>query len=167
MRREGWINVRGHDIQYGAASASKQRYIIGPATMTKSTTLPDAAAETRNNWLYMGAGGIFLVALQFGNPQLVLPWMSSERGVSPVLIALFVPAVQVGQVFSLLMLIRNSIAVCTNSAARSMTSSKERILLRRPDLLLTDPLTDRCHRGRELFTVSRDSGLQGLQRFID
>ena len=72
--------------------------------MTKSTTLADAAAETRNNWLYMGAGGIFLVALQFGNPQLVLPWMSSERGVSPVLIALFVPAVQVGQVFSLLML---------------------------------------------------------------
>lgn len=72
--------------------------------MTISTTTHDAAAETRNNWLYMGGGGVFLVALQFGNPQLVLPWMSSERGVSPVLIALFVPAVQVGQVFSLLML---------------------------------------------------------------
>jgi|GEM_PF-2688975 len=39
-----------------------------------------------------------MTALQFGNPQMVVPWIATDAGVPPVLIAMIVPVVQVGLV---------------------------------------------------------------------
>jgi hypothetical protein len=57
----------------------------------------------RNFRLHVLGGGGLLMALQFGNPRLVLPWISHDLAVAYILIALLVPLFQVGLVVSQLM----------------------------------------------------------------
>lgn len=60
--------------------------------------------DRRAGRLILVGGGAYLFALQLANPHLVLPWIASNLGVAPVLIALIVPAVQVGQILGQLLL---------------------------------------------------------------
>ncbi len=69
-----------------------------PATDTPLT------AQARNYRLMLIGGGVYMMALQFGNPQVVLPWIVSNLGVAPIFTALIVPVVLVGLVFGQLFL---------------------------------------------------------------
>jgi MFS family permease len=54
----------------------------------------------QNYWLHILGGSGLLMALQFGNPRLVLPWISQHLGVAYILVALLVPLFQAGLVIS-------------------------------------------------------------------
>jgi MFS family permease len=54
----------------------------------------------QNYWLHILGGGGLLMAMQFGNPRLVLPWISQHLGVAYILVALLVPLFQAGLVIS-------------------------------------------------------------------
>ena len=54
----------------------------------------------RNFWLQILGGTSFIIALQFGNPRLVLPWISQHLGVAYIFVALMVPLFQSGLVIS-------------------------------------------------------------------
>lgn len=54
----------------------------------------------QNFWLHLLGGGGLLMAMQFGNPRLVLPWISQNLGVAYILIAMLVPLFQGGLVLS-------------------------------------------------------------------
>ena len=57
----------------------------------------------QNYWLHILGGGGLLMAMQFGNPRLVLPWISQHLGVAYILVALLVPLFQAGLVISQLL----------------------------------------------------------------
>ncbi|MEM7021672.1 MAG: MFS transporter [Pseudomonadota bacterium] len=53
-----------------------------------------------NFWIQVLGGGGLLMALQFGNPRMVLPWISHHLGVAYILVVMLVPLYQAGLVFS-------------------------------------------------------------------
>jgi MFS family permease len=58
----------------------------------------------RNFTLHLLGGGGLVMALQFGSPYLVLPWIGQNLGVAYILVALLVPLAQAGGVLSQLTL---------------------------------------------------------------
>ena len=58
----------------------------------------------RNYWLHVLGGGSLIMALQFGNPRLVLPWISQHLAVAYILVALLLPLVQFGSVAAQLLI---------------------------------------------------------------
>jgi MFS family permease len=58
----------------------------------------------RNYWLHVLGGGGLIMALQFGNPRLVLPWISHHLSVAYILVALLLPLVQFGSVAAQLLI---------------------------------------------------------------
>jgi MFS family permease len=58
----------------------------------------------RNYWLHVLGGGGWIMALQFGNPRLVLPWISHHLTVAYFLVALLLPLVQLGSVAAQLLI---------------------------------------------------------------
>jgi MFS family permease len=52
--------------------------------------------QRRNYALHLLGGGFLFVALQFGNPRLVVPWIGNHLGVAYFMVALIVPSLQVG-----------------------------------------------------------------------
>jgi MFS family permease len=64
----------------------------------------DKPTMRRNITLHVLGGGGLVMALQFGNPEVLLPWIGHHLGVAYVLIALLVPLVESGYVISQLVL---------------------------------------------------------------
>src|SRR3954462_10019797 len=59
----------------------------------------DAGQTGEQRWnyaLHLLGGGFLFVALQFGNTRLVVPWIAHHLGVPYFLVALLVPALQLG-----------------------------------------------------------------------
>jgi MFS family permease len=76
---------------------------VSPLTAAAAALLSRGARRRqqpsrRNFWLHILGGGGLLMAIQFGNPQLVLPWISHHLGVAYILVALLVPMFQAGMV---------------------------------------------------------------------
>jgi len=64
----------------------------------------DKPTMRRNLTLHVLGGGGLVMALQFGNPEILLPWIGHHLGVAYVLIALLLPLVESGYVISQLVL---------------------------------------------------------------
>src|SRR3954451_986474 len=57
----------------------------------------ERAGDQRWNYaLHLLGGGFLFIALQFGNTRLVVPWVGHHLGVAYFIVALIVPALQVG-----------------------------------------------------------------------
>jgi MFS family permease len=54
------------------------------------------AYQRRNYTLHLLGGGFLFIALQFGNPRLVVPWIGHHLGVAYFAVALIVPGLQIG-----------------------------------------------------------------------
>jgi len=66
---------------------------------------PEAeSSKGRNYRLLLGGGGLHMMAMQVGDFRSVLPWIANTLGVAPILMALIVPATQVGQVLGQLLI---------------------------------------------------------------
>ena len=73
--------------------------------MTDVAKNPKAeSSKGRNYWLLLGGGGLHMMAMQIGDFRSVLPWIANTLGVAPILMALIVPATQVGQVLGQLLI---------------------------------------------------------------
>lgn len=57
-----------------------------------------------NYWLHVLGGGGLIMATQFGNARLVLPWISQHLGVPYILVALLLPLYQFGTVAAQLLI---------------------------------------------------------------
>jgi hypothetical protein len=79
----------------------------------------------RNYWLHVLGGGALIMALQFGNPRLVLPWISHHLSVAYILVALVLPLYQVGSVAAQLLITSH----ITRGALRKHTVSSTGLAL--------------------------------------
>ncbi len=61
-------------------------------------------APSKNFRLLLLSGGGYFMAMQAGNPNFVLPWISTHLGASAILVVLIVPMVQVGRVVAELLM---------------------------------------------------------------
>jgi MFS family permease len=57
-----------------------------------------------NYWLHVLGGGGFIMAMQYGNVRLVLPWISQHLAVPYILVALLLPFYQFGSVAAQLLI---------------------------------------------------------------
>jgi MFS family permease len=62
------------------------------------------SAPSNNFRLLLLSGGGYFMALQAGNPNFVLPWISTHLGATAILVVLIVPMVQIGRVVTELLL---------------------------------------------------------------
>jgi len=82
-------------------AGTQQTGVAEPARSRRARrALRRRQASRQNYWLHVMGGSALLMALQFGNPRLVLPWISHHLGVAYILVALLVPLFQAGLVIS-------------------------------------------------------------------
>ncbi len=62
----------------------------------QKTCMKQRADQRRNYALHLLGGGFLFIALQFGNTRLVVPWIANHLGVAYFVVALVVPALQLG-----------------------------------------------------------------------
>ena len=71
---------------------------VVPKTGDGADAMP--VAHLKNYRILLCGGGGYIMALMLGNPNFVLPWLSSHLGGPAFLVALIVPLMQIGQVVS-------------------------------------------------------------------